>query len=587
VEERIHELEARLEAERRKLQLTLEIGRALASTGDRQLLYGRILSKVTEIMEADRTTLYLLDDDGETLSSIVAEGGNVPPIRLAVGEGIAGSVAQIGHTVNIEDAYNDPRFQRAVDLVSGYHTRSVLCTPLTDSIGAIIGVIQVLNKKSGAFSPADVELIEALAGQISISVENSRLYHEAVSNNLELMTTSEQLRRQSSDIGVLLRLEREVASALSPQDIYDRLLRAAMELVGARSGSIALTTDGGKMLRFETTAGPVADSILGRRIPVGEGVIGWTVRAREPVIVNKPKNDPRHAPAFAADLGQAPESLICVPLVTEGEVVGAIELIDRSGGFTNAHLQLVELIAGQVARAVVTARRRTERESEERLATIGEMMAGVLHDLRTPMTVISGYTELMAMSADKNSREDYARQVQRQFEIMNGMIREILAFARGDTALLLTAVPLNLFFDEVNTQLRRALEQQQVELHLDPQCTDTIRVDRVKLLRLVTNLANNAADAMTEGGSFTFRSVREGDRVVLEFEDDGPGIPEQLEGRLFDVFASSGGGTGLGLAIVKRIVEQHEGTIAVESQKGQGTRFRVWLPVDGPSSSPA
>jgi len=587
VEERIHELEARLEDERRKLRLTLEIGRALASTGDRQLLYERILSKVTEIMDADRTTLYLLDDDGEMLTSMVAEGGDVPSIRLSVGEGIAGSVAQMGQTVNIEDAYNDPRFQRAIDLASGYQTRSVLCAPVKDSIGAIIGVIQVLNKKTGVFSPADVELIEALAGQISISVENARLYHEAVSNNLELMTTSEQLRKQSSDIGVLLRLEREVSSALSPKDIYDRLLRSAMELVGARSGSIALTTDGGKMLRFETTAGPVADSIRGRRIPVGEGVIGWTVRAREPVIVNTPKSDPRHDPAFAADLGQAPESLICVPLVTEGEVVGAIELIDRRGGFSKSHLQLVELIAGQVARAVVTARRRSEREAEDRLVTIGEMMAGVLHDLRTPMTVISGYTELMALSTEKKSREDYSRQVQRQFEIMNGMIREILAFARGDTELLLTAVPLNLFFDEVNTQLRRALEQQKVELQLEPGCTDTIRVDRVKLLRLVANLANNAAAAMKEGGNFTFRSTREGERVLLEFEDDGPGIPEQLEGRLFDVFATGGGGTGLGLAIVKRIVEQHDGSIAVESQKGQGTRFRVWLPVDGPSASPA
>jgi len=203
------------------------------------------------------------------------------------------------------------------------------------------------------------------------------------------------------------------------------------------------------------------------------------------------------------------------------------------------------------------------------------------------MTVISGYTELMALSTEKKSREDYSRQVQRQFEIMNGMIRAILAFARGDTELLLTAVPLNLFFDEVNTQLRRALEQQKVELQLEPGCTDTIRVDRVKLLRLVANLANNAAAAMKEGGNFTFRSTREGERVLLEFEDDGPGIPEQLEGRLFDVFATGGGGTGLGLAIVKRIVEQHDGSIAVESQKGQGTRFRVWLPVDGPSASPA
>ena len=589
MDDRTAELEERLERERRKLQLTLEIGRALASTGERGLLYERILSNVTQIMDADRTTLYLLDEDGEALVSTVAEGENAPQIRLGMGEGIAGSVAQNGQTVNVEDAYSDPRFQRAVDVQSGYHTTSVLCTPLTDSIGAIIGVLQVLNKRTGVFTDADVELVEALAGQVSISVENSRLYHEAVSNNIELMTTSERLRKQSSDIRVLLSLEREVSSALSPKDIYDRLLRSAMDLVDARSGSIALLTNGGKMLRFETTVGPVADSILGRRIAVGEGVIGWAVRARESVIVNRPENDPRHDSEFAADLGQTPESLICVPLITEGEVVGAIELVDRSGGFLESHLQLVQLIAGQVARAVVTARRRSEREAEDRLATVGQMMAGVLHDLRTPMTVISGYTELMAMSTDQGSREDYAKQVQRQFEIMNGMIREILAFARGDRELLLSAVPLNIFFGEVDIQLRRTLEQQNVELCLEPECVDTIRVDRVKLLRLMTNLANNAAGAMGgNGGTFTVRSTRDGDHVIFDFLDDGPGIPEELEGRLFDIFArGAGGGTGLGLAIVKRIVEQHDGSIAVESQQGQGTQFRVRLPVDGPSSSPA
>lgn len=584
--ERVADLEAKLGEERRKLDLTLEIGRVLVSTSGRESLYERILANVTAIMESERTTLYLLDDDGATLRSVVAQGDDVSDIKLSYGEGIAGSVAQLGRTVKVDDAYHDPRFQASVDAQSGFRTRSVLCTPLTDSIGQVIGVLQVLNKQSGAFSEGDVGLLEALAGQVAISVENSRLYQEAVSNNIELMTTSERLRKQSADIGVLLRLEREVSSALSSKDIYHRLLRAAMELVGARSGSIALLSDGGKLLRFETTAGPVADAILGRRIAVGEGVIGWAVEAQEPVIVNKPGQDERHSTSFAAELGQAPESLVCVPLVTEGEVVGAIELIDRRGGFSQPHLQLVELIAGQVARAVITARRRTKREEEDRLATIGEMMAGVLHDLRTPMTVISGYTELMAISSDEATRHGYSAQIQRQFEILNGMIREILAFARGDKDLLLTPVPLNLFFEDVETQLRPTLERRNVELKTSVEYAGSIRVDRVKLLRLVTNLANNAADAMEDSGSFSIRSELRGKDVVLEFVDDGPGIPDELEGRLFEVFARGrSGGTGLGLAIVKRIVEQHEGSISVESEQGAGTCFRVRLPVDGPSSS--
>ncbi|MBT8494556.1 MAG: GAF domain-containing protein [Deltaproteobacteria bacterium] len=583
------ELAAELERERRKLELTLDIGRALATAADREHLYERIIELITEIMEADRSTLYLRDPDDGVLVARVSQGDEGGPIRLLPGEGIAGSVAQVGKIVRVEEAYNDPRFQPSVDDRTGYKTHSVLCAPLFDSVGAVIGVLQVLNKRGGPFNEHDESLIEAVAGQVAIAVENSVLYHEMAEQNIALISTGERLRKQTADIQILLQLEREVSSALSSRDIFDRLLRTAMDMVGARSGSIALLTEGGKLLRFETVAGPYASLIRGRRIAMGEGIIGWVTEKGEAVIVNTPADDPRHDRGFAADLGEAPTSLICAPLVSEGEVLGAVELMDRASGFSESHLQLTELIASQVARAVITARRRSKREAEERLATIGEMMASVLHDLRTPMTVVSGYAELMSISVDKGKRKTFAEQIQRQLEIMNGMIREILAFARGDTQLLITHFHMSNFLDEVDTQLRKMLSQRGIELVIDSDYGRDMRADRVKMLRLVTNLANNAADAMGRGGgNFTIRSTREGESLVLEFEDDGSGIPDELEGRLFEAFATGrGGGTGLGLAIVKRIVEQHGGTIAVESERGRGTRFRVKLPIAGPTPPPA
>src|SRR5688572_17464992 len=176
VGDRIAFLEAALEREQKKLALVQEVCRALSSALDLDRLLVLIMEKVTQLMEADRSTLYLLSDDGGQLWSKVVQGGEVFEIRLKVGEGIAGWVALSGDVVNIVDAYTDTRFQPAVDLRSGYRTRSILCTPMRNSLGAIVGVLQVLNKRSGPFTHGDEELLDALASQAAVAIENAKLY---------------------------------------------------------------------------------------------------------------------------------------------------------------------------------------------------------------------------------------------------------------------------------------------------------------------------------------------------------------------------------------------------------------------------
>src|SRR6266545_8336505 len=139
-------LRTQLRAEHKKLALVQEIGQALSSALDLDGLLALIMEKITILMEADRSTLYLFSEDGSELWSKVAQGGEVLEIRLRVGEGIAGWVARSGETVNIPDAYSDRRFYPAVDLRSGYRTRSILCMPMEARGGQRIGVIQVLNK---------------------------------------------------------------------------------------------------------------------------------------------------------------------------------------------------------------------------------------------------------------------------------------------------------------------------------------------------------------------------------------------------------------------------------------------------------
>src|SRR5262249_35085291 len=147
-----------------------------------------------------------------------------------------------------------------------------------------------------------------------------------------------------------------------------------------------------------------------------------------------------------------PEHIMVAPLVDGEDVIGGIEIIDqrrssRQGAspWGDEDLKLLILIAAQAAGAIGLARRRSEQSNRDRLASIGRMLAGLLHDLKTPMTIISGYAQLMASCDDGAQRDSYVDQIQRQFDLMSGMTRDVLAFARGDTDLVVRKVYVNRF----------------------------------------------------------------------------------------------------------------------------------------------
>jgi len=188
----------------------------------------------------------------------------------------------------------------------------------------------------------------------------------------------------------------------------------------------------------------------------------------------------------------------------------------------------------------------------------------------------------MQNSNDHAQREKYAENVLRQFDLIGAMQREVLEFARGEKSVLVRKVYVQKFFEEVRDQLEADLARRGIELVLDIQERGTARFDESKILRVVHNLTRNAAEAMGGGGGKLIIKVTR-DKVdgalVISFSDNGPGIPKDIEHRLFQSFVTSGkkGGTGLGLAIVKKIAEEHAGTITVQSSS-RGATFRLRLP---------
>lgn len=162
----------------KQFEALLKIGQRLSSEMNLDRLLELILDETTRVMEADRSSLFLVDREKKELWSKIAQA--TTEIRLPIGKGIAGTVAKTGEVINIPDAYADRRFNPEVDKRTGYRTRTILCVPMKNPQGSIIGVIQVLNKKRGVFDEADEKVLLALAGQAAVAVENARYHASAL-----------------------------------------------------------------------------------------------------------------------------------------------------------------------------------------------------------------------------------------------------------------------------------------------------------------------------------------------------------------------------------------------------------------------
>ncbi|MGZ3421112.1 MAG: GAF domain-containing sensor histidine kinase [Polyangiales bacterium] len=629
-----------------------DVGLALGTTLDLDALLRLILERTTEALEAERATLFLLEQvqteqgDGKTrfetrLVSRVTEGGSVDEIALHLGEGIAGEVARTGKPANVRDAYKEPRFSKAWDERSGFRTRSVLCVPLKSQLGRIIGVIQVLNKRPGGtlgergfgalpdeafFDEDDEALLMALATQAAVSIEQARLFVSILDKNRELSTARAQLEKKVQDLAVLFAIERATARATTREELALSLLPEATRAATARTAYVVLSDESGdlSLLYPDTDASdltpdaalvppdraslpaPRSDApppslsaprsgLKKLRIKAGEGLVGAVIAAGQPLVIDDVSADPRSSPRIREALSprrdDARSPAAIVPLLDEEDTAfGALAVIRKAGDppFSNDDVDLLRLIALNASTGFQLEAAREARAREERLTTIGSLLSSMMHDLKTPMTVIGGYVQLMTEEADPAQRESFAELIHKQFDHIGAMQREILAFARGERQLLLRKVYLQKFFGEIEQQLRHEIERRKakIELVLEMKDRGTVRIDEAKVTRAVHNLARNAIEAMGDGGKLTITVDQEPGVLVIRVADDGPGLPPEVEERLFQSFVTSGKatGTGLGLAIVKKIAEDHEGTIEAKSTP-EGASFTLRIPQ--PTTFPA
>ena len=196
-----------------RLKTVVEASKLINSSIEADSLFESILGVARKELGVERGTLYFVDEARGEIWSKIAD--DTKTIRLPIGKGLAGTVASTGEPVILYDAYADPRFDPSQDQRSGFRTRSMLCVPIRNRQGRVVGVLQLLNKKSGAFGPSDLDFVAAISEHMAIAMENATLHMELIEKN--------RMERE-------LQLGREIQSRLLPApplDVTDTTLAAA------------------------------------------------------------------------------------------------------------------------------------------------------------------------------------------------------------------------------------------------------------------------------------------------------------------------------------------------------------------------
>jgi two-component system NtrC family sensor kinase len=508
----------------RELEALNRVSLVAWQTLDLKALLENVLEATLQVMAGDGGLLHLWQLESQTLELQVHRG--LTPQFLAhraeVERRLAVQVARSGKPQLITVQTN------GLDSLSPF--QSLLIAPLRTR-HRLLGALSVLSQRADRFVPDDLLLIAAIAERIALAVEHTRLYAE--------LQTFKELAEQSQD-GVIV---------TDPEGQLCYANQTASSLLSCEP----LTMMPGNRLA-DCLPPQSADSFLHVILPQlkarGQWTGEWELAGRE-------------------DCGAWRES---TPLLVSATVLQDAQ--ERSVGLGLILHDLTEQkhLYQQLLQS-------------EKLSALGEMVAGIAHEMNNSLTSIAGYTHLLLTErVSKSIRRDLTR-IQEEARRASRIIQRLLDFARGR--------PPEMTATDVNESIRQALELCIHDLKQNHICTvmeladdlPLIQADVHQLQQVWLNLINNAEQAIARtrvGGEIVLRSRHQGDGLRVEVADDGPGIPASLLHRVFDPFFTTkppGEGTGLGLSVSHRIVTEHGGRIWAESQSGKGTTFVVELPI--------
>ncbi len=229
---------------------------------------------------------------------------------------------------------------------------------------------------------------------------------------------------------------------------------------------------------------------------------------------------------------------------------------------------------------------RERLERERALSAIGQTVASIAHDLRSPIQTVRSAADLLrANSGDPPAVEKIAQELEGSMGSIERLVDDLLAFSRDQRPVRIPT-PVAMILEAIAEEMRGQLAEAVSCIFQVPPEGALLPCDAFKIKQALSNLIRNAAEAMPGGGTVTVSARVDQERWVIEVADNGPGIPGEFQQKIFEPFyTTKQKGTGLGLAIVRKIIDAHQGTLEVESAPGQGSRFRILLPIHRPSGS--
>ncbi|OGW12645.1 MAG: hypothetical protein A2W77_00225 [Nitrospinae bacterium RIFCSPLOWO2_12_39_16] len=314
-----------------------------------------MMDRVMEAMHTDAGSIILKNEDTGFLEFKVTKGEKAEEIKkykLKVGEGIAGWVFKNRRPVIANNVYRDKRFKASISQKLRYETHNILCTPLLVKNKAI-GVLEVINKKSN-FVDDDLRILNILANNISIIIENARLFNTSLKKISELNTLSE--------------ISRNINSILDLDPLLNVVMNNATEVMKAEVSSVLLLDEDKKELIFRIALGEKGEKVKKIKLKVGEGIAGWVAKTGKPIIVNDVKNEPRFNQAVDRKTGFKTRSILCVPLYSKEKIIGVIQVINKKDHlpFTKENEELLNTFACHAAIAIENAKLYENIREEER-----------------------------------------------------------------------------------------------------------------------------------------------------------------------------------------------------------------------------
>ena len=388
-----------------------------------------------------------------------------------------------------------------------------------------------------------------------------------------------------------------VYSERSLDRVLQQVVDSARDVVGARYAALGVLAPDRKSLSQFVTSG-MSDAERRRigDLPTGRGLLGLVIRDPKPIrtadIAKHPQRYgfPAHHPAMKSFLG--------VPIVSDGEGFGNLYLTEKMGAaeFSLEDQAIAVLLAAQAAVAIENAR--LNDESQRLLGQVREMQrqrdlsfAMMNHELRNALTGVYGWAERLVRGRSPDTAARAAREVYEGAEQTIALLNNFLDLTRLDAGMMRPVwrdVDIAAAIERATSGIRPTADAKQITLEVRHAGTvDELRTDPVRLEQILVNLLSNAVRHGPEQGSVVVEVVAADSEVRFAVVDHGPGIPPELQTRIFEPFERfdphSGVGTGLGLPVARRLAEVLGGRLTVESRPGQGATFTLALPVAPPS----